>query len=127
MLKLPLSVFLAALVLTGSAAAYSLKGTYKATITGKPAPLDGHWNLEFLAKGVVHTLRNGKLVVIGKAVPTGTRKLVLSDRSGSYACSPSEGKGTYVYRFAGNRLIFMAVADQCVGRKLVLTTKPFVK
>ena len=109
------------------ASSYSLRGTYRATITGKPAPLDGKWRLEFLPGSVVHTFRNGKLVVVGKAVRIAPKRLALSDKSGSYACSPSEGKGTYRYALSGRRLTFTVVKDKCVGRKLVLTTKPFVR
>jgi hypothetical protein len=115
--------------LAGIATALSstLSGTYKATITGKPAPLNGKWRLDFRPRGVVHIVRNGKLVVVGKVVRTGIRRLRLSDRSGSYACSTAEGNGIYTYRVAGRRLTFRAVADKCIGRKLILTTKPFVR
>jgi hypothetical protein len=129
LLKRPLSVLLALGLSAGVATATSpiLSGTYRATITGKPAALNGKWRLEFLPRGVVHLVRNGKLVVVGKAIRIGTRRLKLSDRSGSYACRPAEGNGIYTYKVAGRRLIFRAVTDKCVGRKLVLTTKPFVK
>jgi hypothetical protein len=110
-----------------SASSYSLSGSYRATIRGKPAPLDGKWRLEFLPASVVHTFRNGKLVVVGKAVRIGPKRLAFSDHSGSYACRPSEGKGTYVYALSRRRLTFRVVKDKCVGRKLVLTTKPFVR
>jgi hypothetical protein len=115
------------LAASASASSYSLSGTYKATIRGKPAPLDGKWRLEFLPGSVVHTFRNGKLVVVGKAVRIGARRLTFNDHSGSYACKPSEGKGTYIYALAQRRLTFRVVKDKCVGRKLVLTTKPFVR
>src|SRR3954470_10300968 len=78
----------------------TLSGTYKATITGKPAPLNGKWRLDFRPRGVVHIVRNGKLVVVGKVVLIGIRRLRLSDRSGSYACSTAEGNGIYTYRVA---------------------------
>jgi hypothetical protein len=125
---LPLGV-LALGLLAGVATASSstLSGTYTATITGKPAPLNGKWRLEFRPRGVVHIVRNGKLVVVGKVVQTGIRRLKLSDRSGSYACSIAEGNGIYTYRVVDRRLTFRAVADKCTGRKLILTTKPFVK
>jgi hypothetical protein len=128
-LKRQLSVLLAFGLLAGVATASSstLSGTYKATITGKPAPLNGRWRLEFLPRGVVHVVRNGKLVVVGRATRIGTRRLKVSDRSGSYACSAAEGNGVYTYRAAGRRLTFRAVADRCIGRKLVFTTKPFIK
>ena len=50
MLKLPLTVLLALALLAGvaTASSSSLSGTYRATITGKPAPLNGKWQLEFL-------------------------------------------------------------------------------
>jgi hypothetical protein len=126
-LRRPLAVLFAVVLVAGAAAAsaFGLTGTYKVTISGKPAPLNGKWKLEFLPRGVVHTLRNGKLVVVGKAVRSGKRRLTFTDRSGPYACSASEGKGVYVYRPAGKRLTFTAIADKCVGRKLILTTKRF--
>jgi hypothetical protein len=122
-----LSVAFFLLAAGASASAYSLGGTYKATIKGKPAPLDGKWRLEFLPGSVVHTFRNGNLVVVGKAVRIAPKRLAFSDQSGSYACNHSEGKGTYKYALSGRRLTFTVVKDKCVGRKLVLTTKPFVR
>jgi len=129
LLKRLISVLLAFGLLAGVATAstLSLHGTYRVTITGKPAPLNGKWRLEFLSRSTVHLVRNGKLVVVGKAIRIGIRRLRVSDRSGSYACSTAEGNGVYTYRVDGGRLTFRAVADKCIGRKLVLTTKPFVK
>jgi hypothetical protein len=124
-----LSVLVAFGLLAGVATASlsSLNGTYRATITGKPAALNGRWQLKFLSGSTVHLVRNGKLVVVGKAIAIDVRRLRVSDRSGSYACNPREGNGIYTYRVAGRRITFRAVADKCIGRKLVLTTKPFVK
>jgi hypothetical protein len=102
-------------------------GAYTATISGKPAALNGKWRIEFLSRNVVHTFRNGHLVIVGKAVPIGGRRLKVNDGSGAYACSRPEGNGVYTYRLSRKRLTFTAVADKCVGRKLVLTTKPFVR
>jgi hypothetical protein len=103
-----------------------LSGTYRVTITGKPAPLNGKWQIKFLPRNVVHVIRNERVVVLGKAIFTGSR-VKLTDRSGPYACSASEGDGVYTYRLAGKQLTFKPVVDKCVGRKLLLTTKPFVK
>jgi hypothetical protein len=127
-LKRSLSVLLALGFLTGVATAYSsaLSGTYRATIAGKPAALNGKWQLRFRPRGIVHLVRNGRLVVVVQATRIGTHRLQLRDRSGSYACTAAEGNGIYTYRVAGRRLTFTSVADKCVGRKLVLTTKPFV-
>ena len=102
-------------------------GTYHATITGKPAALNGRWQLEFRANRGLRIVRNGQIVVVGTASPLGGRRLKIHDRSGPYACSTAEGDGVYGYALAGRRLTFTAVSDRCVGRKLVLTTKPFVK
>lgn len=128
MLKRSLPVLLALGFLAGvaTASSSSLSGTYKATIAGKPAALNGKWQLRFRPRGVVHLVRNGHLVVVGNATRIGPHRLKLSDRSGSYACSAAEGNGVYTYRVVGKRLTFTLVADKCVGRKLVLTTKPFV-
>jgi hypothetical protein len=65
-------------------------------------------------------------VVFGRAIVTGGR-VTVSDRSGPYACSAGERTGVYVFSVVGKRLTFKAIADPCVGRKLILTTKPFVK
>jgi hypothetical protein len=119
-----LALGLAAGVATASL--LTLSGTYRVTITGKPAPLNGKWEFKFLPRSAVRVVRNGKTVVFGIAVVRGSR-VRFSDRSGSYACSAAEGTGTYVYSVVGKRLTFKAVADRCVGRKLILTTKPFVK
>jgi hypothetical protein len=110
-----------------SSALSALSGTYKATITGKPAALNGKWKLEFRRTRVLHLVRNGSLVVVGTATRIGPRRLKIRDRSGSYACSAAEGNGISTYKADGKRLTFRVVADRCVGRKLVLTTKPFIK
>jgi hypothetical protein len=111
----------------GAAPSSSLHGSYKTKIRGKLAALNGNWRLEFRSRSTLHTLRNGHLVIVGKAVPVGARRLKISDLSGPYACSRSEGNGVYTYTLSHKRLTFTAVADKCVGRKLVLTTRPFVK
>jgi hypothetical protein len=108
-------------------ASSSPTGTYKATISGEPAALNGRWQLQFRPKGLVRTVRNGKVVVVSKASWLANRRVRFADRSGPYACSSSEGNGTYGYRLSGNRLTFRVIRDKCVGRKLVLTTRPFVK
>lgn len=88
--------------------------------------MNGKWQLKFLPGNTVRVVRNGKIVVVGTAsFSAGKTRFV--DRSGSYACGPGERTGVYTYRLVGRRLTFKAVADKCVGRKLLLTTKPFLK
>ncbi len=122
-------VLLAAGVFAAAAASAtgSPTGTYGATITGKPAALNGRWQVEFRARQGLHIVRNGMVVVVGTASPRTGRTLKIHDRSGPYACSVAEGDGLYAYSLAGRRLTFTAISDRCVGRKLVLTTKPFLK
>ena len=129
MLKRPLLLLLTLALLGGVAAASTsgLRGTYKATIAGKPAALDGKWQLDFRPAGVLHVLRNGKRVVSSRTTWTGARRFKVHDRAGPYACSRSEGDGLYTYRFVSRRLVFRVVGDKCVGRKLVFTTKPYTK
>jgi hypothetical protein len=127
--RLLLSSALLCLLLDGVAVASptSLSGVFRVTITGKPAALNGRYELRFLAPNRVRVVRNGKVVVVGRTTIVGNRATFV-DLSGQYACSTSEGKtGIYTYRLAGRRLTFTAVKDGCVGRKLVLTAKPFVK
>ena len=127
MLKWPLLTLLALSLTAGVATASSpLSGTYRATITGKPAPLNGRWQLRFLPGNALRVVRNDKIVVFGRAVVTGSR-VTVTDRSGPYVCSTAERTGVYVFSVVGKRLTFKAVADRCVGRKLILTTKPFVR
>jgi hypothetical protein len=129
MFKRQLFMLAAAGILAGAATASSasLSGAYRATIAGKPAALNGRWRLEFLPRGVYHIIRNGNVVVVGRTTNVGTRRLKFRDFSGSYACSAAEGNGTYRYSLVRKRLRFTAVTDNCRGRKLVLTTKPFLK
>jgi hypothetical protein len=124
--SLPILLALAFLAADATASSSALSGTYRATIAGKPAALNGKWQLQFRSREVVHLVRNGHLVVVGRATRIGTHRLKFRDRSGSYACSAAEGNGVYTYRVSGRRLTFTLVADKCVGRRLVLTTKPFV-
>jgi hypothetical protein len=127
MLKWPLLTLLALSLAAGVATASSpLSGTYRATITGKPAPLNGRWQLRFLPGNALRVVRNDKIVVFGRAVVTGNR-VTVTDRSGPYVCSAAERTGVYVFSVVGKRLTFKTVADRCIGRKLILTTKPFVR
>src|SRR5207302_9182962 len=75
-------------------------GTYKVTITGKPAPLNGRWRLRFLQDNAVHIVRNGKTVVFANATFTAAG-VKFSDRSGSYPCGPAAKTGAYMYRVRG--------------------------
>jgi hypothetical protein len=128
-MRIWLAALVIALMLVAGAATAAppiLTGVYKTTITGQPAPLNGRWQLKFLPGKVIRAVRNGKTVVNGTTLFTGHRMKV-TDRSGSYACGTGERSGLYTYRLAGSKLIFKTVSDKCVGRKLLLTTKPFVK
>ena len=122
LLAAPLALVLLAGVATALPSA--LRGTYGTTIVGKPARLNGKWQLRFLGRDEVRIIRNRKVVVVGKAIVTGTR-VKFVDRAGSYACTGAVRNGLYRYRISGRRLTFAPVADKCVGRRLVLTTKPF--
>jgi hypothetical protein len=124
----PALVLLAAGVFAAAAAASGApSGTYSATIAGKPAALNGRWQVDFGTSRALRIVRNGKVVVVATASTLAGGRLRIHDRSGPYACSPTEGDGVYRYALAGRRLTFTAVSDRCVGRKLVLTTKPFLK
>jgi hypothetical protein len=114
-------------VAAAGAASGPPSGSYTATITGKPAALNGRWRLDFRAAGAVNIVRNGAVVVRGTALPLSGARVKLHDRSGPYACSKAEGDGTYRYRLTGSRVTFTALSDRCVGRTLVLTTKPYTR
>jgi hypothetical protein len=115
------------LAATASAsAAPPLTGTYKVTIAGQAPPLNGTWQIKLLPAGAVDIVRNGHVVVVGRAVVTSSR-ITFSDHSGSYSCPPPDATGRYTYKLSGKRLTFKPIADKCAGRKLILTTKAFVK
>ena len=116
MRRWPVAILLALGLVAGVATASStpLSGTYRATITGKPAALNGNWQLKFLPGSGMRVIRNGKPVVVGKAVVTGNR-LTVSDRSGPYACSAAEGTGVYTYDVTGTRLTFKALQTSASG------------
>ncbi len=126
----PLLVLLAAgtCAAAATAASGSPSGTHSATLTGaKPAALNGRWQVDFGTSRALRIVRNGKVVVLSTATPLAGRHLRIHDVFGPYACSKSDGDGVYRYALAGRRLTFTTVSDLCIGRKLVLTTKPFLK
>ena len=63
MRKWPVAILLALGLVAGVATASSaaLRGTYRTTITGRPAAVNGEWQLKFLTGGGLRVIRNAKL------------------------------------------------------------------
>ena len=103
-----------------------LKGTFRTTITGKSATLNGTWVMKIDQFTKFTLKKNGKLQVRGTAA--GARgKLAIADISGPAACKGASAAGAYTYTLSGNQLKLKATFDQCSGRKTVLTSHPLTK
>lgn len=117
---------LSVLAVTAAVASAALTGTYKTTISGKTAALNGKWQIKFATGNKANVSRNGK-VVIKTAVKVTGSKIKFTDSSGSYACTGAQKSGSYTFKVSGKKLTFKVVSDKCSGRKSVLTSKAFTK
>jgi hypothetical protein len=117
-------------VVASPASAAGLSGTYSATITGKPAPVNGKWQIRFKSGNKAEVYRNGTRVLVTTVSFSGnTMKITTGSGVPAYnrCISGPQRTGTYAYRLSGKRLTFTAKSDRCNGRKTLLTTKPYVK
>ena len=124
------SLVVAALVaasVAGAAAPVPLRGNFVSKRPTEIPPLDGTWRIEIAATGAYKVLREGRVLVTGKAVET-AKTISFTKEKGALACTGKEGgANSYRWVLGGTRLTFTAVKDPCESRKLVLTTKPFTK
>jgi len=107
-----------------AAAAATLAGTYRTTVTGS-GPLNGAWTITFDRGGYAITFK-GARAVAGRYTLAGSRA-VLTDRSGPLACTGAGRTGTYTVARSGRRLTLTAVRDACVGRKAVLSGRALTR
>ena len=114
----------AVLVPVANAAAATLVGTYRTTVTGS-GPLNGAWTITFDRGGYAITFK-GARAVAGRYTLAGPRA-VLTDRSGPLACTGAGRTGTYTVARSGRRLTLTAVRDACVGRKAVLSGRTLTR
>jgi hypothetical protein len=106
-----------------------LGGTLRTQITSGPAALHGAWWLTFDASGKHYWIAKGTSrtrVVHGAASQPSTHTVTFTDQGGPYACRGAQATGRYTWRATGTRIVFTAVRDGCAGRRLILTSRPFL-
>jgi hypothetical protein len=127
---LAVAVVAAAVVAGAAAAARDAvpQGTYSATVRGQAAALNGTWKLTFgpviAVTGPLTVTRNGALAVAG-IFTVGSGKLAFVDNRGPYACKGRQRAGLYGYSLNGKNLKLTLVADQCTGRRQLLSGRTF--
>lgn len=118
---------IAVLGVTAAVASAALSGSYKTTISGKTAALNGKWQIKFASGHKANISRNSKVVVKTGVKFSGKNKVKFTDTSGSYACKGTQKSGTYTYKLSGKKLTYKVVSDKCAGRKSVLTSKAWTR
>jgi hypothetical protein len=106
-----------------------LGGTLRTQITSGPAALHGTWWLAFDANGTHYWIGKGPAktrVVHGAASQPSTHIVTFTDEGGPYACRGAQASGRYSWRAAGTSIVFKALKDGCAGRRLILTSRPFL-
>ncbi|MGH9844632.1 MAG: hypothetical protein ACREEM_38420 [Blastocatellia bacterium] len=112
-------------------------GVYTTTITAKDIPSDfpippdyliGKQEITFSKENRYRLTKDGELAVEGRHASTAER-VVFTDEKGPFSCArmPGGATGTYKWKLDGNKLIFTAVEDKCLGRKVSLTARPWEK
>jgi hypothetical protein len=106
-----------------------LGGTLRTQITSGPTALHGTWWLTFDTSGTHYWIAKGSAktrVVHGAASQPSAHTVTFTDQGGPYACRGAQAIGRYSWRASGTRIVFTAVKDGCAGRRLILTSRPFL-
>lgn len=129
MLRLLLTTAVALVVAAPVAAAAGrpLHGTFMTTIKNAPDDrLDGVWQVALQANGRYTIQRNGVVVIRGRDTET-TRTISFGHETGPAACTGALGPATYRWSLRAGLLRLQTVRDGCLGRHVVLTTRPLKK
>ena len=118
----------------GSSSPELLHGTYATVFSdaglqeaGLPSSLAGDWDITLDHDRSRFTIvKDGEVVVEGRH-NVEEDQVVFTDERGSLACSIGEATGTYNWALDRNELTLTLVEDDCSGRKMILTTRPFSK
>jgi hypothetical protein len=116
---------MAAVLATAASAASSLSGIYKASISGLPQGLSGTWFLLIKDNKSFQVARGNALAVQGKVTIAGS-KITFRDTAGPLRCPPTQA-GVYTFKLSKKTLALKRVNDPCLGRSLILGSKPFTK
>jgi hypothetical protein len=109
-------------------------GVYTCTIAASEvldeyAYIAGTSRLTFRPDATWNLILNGESVVDGRFSISGNR-ISITDVSGYHSCShvgPAYATGTYTWSVDGTALSFAVVSDNCTGRTVGMTTKPFIR
>jgi hypothetical protein len=106
-----------------AAAARSIVGSYRTTISGSAIPaLNGSWTVTFKRSGTYVIAKGGAVVLLGRDRVSGN-SISLGHERGPMACSGVEASALYRWALSGRKLTMTAIKDRCTGRRLVLTSK----
>jgi len=86
--------------------------------------LVGGWSVRFEEGGQANILKEGQVVAQGSYL-VNADELAFGEDTGPMSCSADGvNEGKYQWQLEGDTLTFTAVADDCLGRYLVLTSHP---
>lgn len=109
-------------------------GNYTATLAASDFPASasaeartqvaGAWEIQFHEGNHFVALQNGRQVVQGPYQVSGNRIMFSSGETGPFACNTP---ATYTWQTNNGRTTFTRVIDECGGRVLALTSRPFTR
>jgi len=116
------------------AAPAGITGEYTMTISAADVPAEmpdsmkqmmiGTWNIGLHEGNHVLVTYNGREVVSGPYVVSGSQVTFPANDTGPYACRTT---ATYNWRMSGDQLTLTRVQDACDGRSVVLTRHPLTR
>jgi hypothetical protein len=80
----------------------------------------GAWGIAFHQGNHMAVTHNGREVMQG-AYQVNGNQITFSEDTGPYACRTP---GTYTWQMSNGQVTFTRVQDACVGRALILTSRP---
>ena len=130
-LRLVLATGVALLVAVSAVAAAAagrpLHGTFTTVIKNAPDDqLDGVWQIALLSNGRYTIERNGAVLIRGRDTET-TTTISFGHETGPAACTGALGAATYRWSLRAGLLRLTTVHEGCLGRHVVLTTRPLKK
>jgi hypothetical protein len=116
---------------TAMAAPVWRTGNYRATLQASDFPsapeqmrtqVAGAWEVQFHEGNHFVAMQNGRQVVQGPYQISGNRIMFSSGETGPFACNTN---ATYTWQTNNGQTTFTRVNDDCAGRVLALTSRPF--
>lgn len=117
-----------------STAPVGIMGEYTVTLAAADIPAEmpdsmrpmmiGTWNIGLHEGNHVLVTFNGREVVSGPYMVSGSQVTFPANDTGPYACRTA---ATYTWRMSGDQLTLARVQDACDGRVVVLTKHPLMR